>query len=178
MISDKQHHPLVLPATCIVGAYFKMSGPNTLLFTTEYDSERPSKRIRTERDEETRGVIQSPDASPATTEYESASEGRGGGRRSPEPIPNPEDLVPMEDRDGEGRDDTEQSHWEHGSDASQVPDTPYRRPLKLCYKQRLILRGHKRGVAAVKFSPDGKWLASCCRYFPVMHNRLILVQVR
>lgn len=32
------------------------------------------------------------------------------------------------------------------------------------YKAKYILRGHKHGVAAVKFSPDGKWIASCCAY--------------
>lgn len=31
------------------------------------------------------------------------------------------------------------------------------------YRPKLILRGHKRGVSCVKFSPDGKWIASCCR---------------
>ena len=30
------------------------------------------------------------------------------------------------------------------------------------YKQRSVLRGHKRGVAAVRFSPDGRMIASCC----------------
>ena len=34
------------------------------------------------------------------------------------------------------------------------------RPLR--YKQKLVLRGHKRGVAAVRFSPDGLLIASCC----------------
>ena len=37
------------------------------------------------------------------------------------------------------------------------------RPTTLNYVPCLTLRGHKRGVAAVKFSPDGKWIASCCK---------------
>jgi len=36
------------------------------------------------------------------------------------------------------------------------------RPTTLNYVPHMILRGHKRGVAAVKFSPDGRWIASCC----------------
>ncbi|EME42451.1 hypothetical protein DOTSEDRAFT_26044 [Dothistroma septosporum NZE10] len=35
------------------------------------------------------------------------------------------------------------------------------RPRRLNYVPYLTLRGHKRGVAAVKFSPDGQWIASC-----------------
>ncbi|USW56145.1 Putative WD40/YVTN repeat-like-containing domain superfamily [Septoria linicola] len=35
------------------------------------------------------------------------------------------------------------------------------RPRRLNYVPHMTLRGHKRGVAAVKFSPDGKWIASC-----------------
>jgi COMPASS component SWD3 len=37
------------------------------------------------------------------------------------------------------------------------------RPTRLNYVPYLTLRGHKRGVAAVKFSPDGRWIASCCK---------------
>ncbi len=29
------------------------------------------------------------------------------------------------------------------------------------YKQKLVLEGHQRGVSQVKFSPDGRWIASC-----------------
>ena len=31
------------------------------------------------------------------------------------------------------------------------------------YTEKLVLRGHRRGVAAVKFSPDGRCIASCCQ---------------
>ena len=37
------------------------------------------------------------------------------------------------------------------------------RPRTLNYVPHMTLRGHKRGVAVVKFSPDGKWIASCCK---------------
>ena len=30
------------------------------------------------------------------------------------------------------------------------------------YKQKLVLKGHRRGVAAVKFSPNALYIASCC----------------
>lgn len=35
------------------------------------------------------------------------------------------------------------------------------RPRTLDYTLQYTLKGHKRGVAGVKFSPDGKWVASC-----------------
>ena len=34
------------------------------------------------------------------------------------------------------------------------------------YRTCLILRGHKRGIAAVKYSPDGRRIASCCMSNP------------
>jgi len=30
------------------------------------------------------------------------------------------------------------------------------------YREKMVLKGHKRGVAAVRFSPDGRMIASCC----------------
>ena len=33
------------------------------------------------------------------------------------------------------------------------------------YKEKLVLKGHRMGVAAVKFSPDGRCIASCCQFF-------------
>ena len=43
----------------------------------------------------------------------------------------------------------------------RTDDGKPRKPEKLFYKEKMVLRGHKRGVAAVKFSPDGRWIASC-----------------
>ena len=31
------------------------------------------------------------------------------------------------------------------------------------YRQKSVLKGHRKGVAAVKFSPDGRCIASCCK---------------
>lgn len=43
--------------------------------------------------------------------------------------------------------------------------TPVPLPRKIQYApyaEKLVLRGHRRGVASVRFSPDGRTVASCC----------------
>jgi COMPASS component SWD3 len=44
---------------------------------------------------------------------------------------------------------------------TDAPSPPTYKPLRLNFKQKYILRGHRKGVAQVRFSPDGRWLASC-----------------
>ncbi|CAG8980113.1 hypothetical protein HYALB_00012754 [Hymenoscyphus albidus] len=56
--------------------------------------------------------------------------------------------------------DTPRSSHSH-SCPFELPSPPKHNPLRLNYKQKFILRGHKKGVAQVRFSPDGRWIASC-----------------
>ena len=37
-------------------------------------------------------------------------------------------------------------------------------PQYVPYKQKMVLKGHRKAVAAVRFSPDGRLIASCCEY--------------
>lgn len=45
---------------------------------------------------------------------------------------------------------------------SMTPERPvaYRR-----YVRKTVLRGHRKGVAQAKFSPNGRYIASCCEFF-------------
>lgn len=45
--------------------------------------------------------------------------------------------------------------------AHSSPSSAAHKPLKLNYKCKFILRGHRKGVAQVRFSPNGRWIASC-----------------
>ena len=45
-----------------------------------------------------------------------------------------------------------------------TPRTPPVRPPQYePYMEKMVLRGHRKGVAAVRFSPDGRLIASCCK---------------
>ena len=57
----------------------------------------------------------------------------------------------------------------------RTPSPPAVRPPQYVpYKQRMVLKGHRKGVAAVAFSPDGRLIASCCesaqRFSPLSSN--------
>ncbi|EPE26150.1 WD40 repeat-like protein [Glarea lozoyensis ATCC 20868] len=57
------------------------------------------------------------------------------------------------------RADTPRSSQSHSP--LDPPSPPQYKPLRVNYKQKFILRGHRKGVAQVRFSPDGRWIASC-----------------
>jgi COMPASS component SWD3 len=44
----------------------------------------------------------------------------------------------------------------------RIATPPRKEPTFISYKPKMVLRGHRRGVAAVRFSPDGQSIASCC----------------
>ena len=45
-----------------------------------------------------------------------------------------------------------------------TPRTPLVRPPQYePYQEKLVLTGHRKGVATVRFSPDGRMIASCCK---------------
>jgi COMPASS component SWD3 len=47
---------------------------------------------------------------------------------------------------------------------AQTPHQPSKEVLRANWKPWITLRGHKKGVSAVKFSPDARWIASSCTY--------------
>ena len=71
----------------------------------------------------------------------------------------------------ESRDDSVSGQSLTSIEAGSWKPTRKQRPLS--YKQKLVLKGHKRGVAAVRFSPDGLLIASCCE----LHRTAECIQV-
>jgi COMPASS component SWD3 len=57
------------------------------------------------------------------------------------------------------RADTPRSSQSHSP--LDPPSPPQYKSLRVNYRQKFILRGHRKGVAQVRFSPDGRWIASC-----------------
>ena len=48
-------------------------------------------------------------------------------------------------------------------------ELPTRPPQYVPYRQKMVLKGHKGGVAAIRFSPNGRLIASCCESTPQKH---------
>lgn len=78
-------------------------------------------------------------------------------------ISTPQDQDTPQDGDdgdtgGYAFDDEDESNEQTPEEAEA--EGPPGRPTALQYKLHMILKGHKRGVAAVRYSPNGKWIAS------------------
>jgi len=56
----------------------------------------------------------------------------------------------------------------HSTALDPEPEQQHKHVSPVNYRPHLILRGHKRAIAAVRFSPDGKWIASCCKLFQLL----------
>ncbi|KAI9788157.1 MAG: WD domain protein [Peltula sp. TS41687] len=152
---------------------------------TEEATERPIKRMRLENNEEDDTIKE--EHSPV---YQSGNEGEGAGQSEPRSPAAVDDAATMprspseldtqtpghrydsaeEDEEDRARHkhhangDNRQASDEQSIRASPTTTTPppanNKLEIKIQYRQRLILRGHKQGVSAVKYSPDGRWIAS------------------
>ncbi|THW94391.1 WD40 repeat protein [Aureobasidium pullulans] len=74
-----------------------------------------------------------------------------------EPATDAENGYAFED-ESDGAERALDSNSQTPRDRDQTTDS---RPAGIHYKPYMTLKGHKRGVAAVRFSPNGKWIASC-----------------
>ena len=135
------------------------SSPNTLLTLYLKMSYASTRDPHQGRCSPKRKRSESPD--PASAYHSAAST----------PYPTDQFAFAYEDEDGNNdtpdelrstADEEQQQQQQQQQQEKQKSQTPPpERPRTLDYALQYTLKGHKRGVAAVKFSPDGKWIASC-----------------
>lgn len=125
---------------------------------------RPSKRRRVYHDSEASTPRDSsPDDLPPHKSYRSSNlstrQDSGAYRRDR----SSDNSMDDEDRDYRARNRSRSSSRDsrRSSGSSRGAPTPLAyQPIKLNYGAQYICRGHRKGVAQVRFSPDGNWLAS------------------
>jgi COMPASS component SWD3 len=117
---------------------------------------RPSKRRRVYDDESGSSTPRSRPSSPDDVDHQSeVLNARRGSNSSEEVGDGPDRQYHIHSTSHSLSPDTPRS-----SRDSPTPSLPTYKPLKVNYKQKFILTGHKRGISQVKFSPDGRWIAS------------------
>lgn len=129
---------------------------------------RPSKRRRVYDDSEASSPLYSsadelgdPQPRRPSKLKDSISRRRPGSGSSDDGSSSPDHLTYRRNRSRStnSNEDTPRSSSSHPSLSG--PSPPAYKPLQLHYKQKFILRGHRKGVSQVRFSPDGCWIASC-----------------
>ena len=126
---------------------------------------RPAKRRRVYDDSETSTPRDSsPDELADHKPHESSKSKQrrdsGARRRSRSSDGSVDELDHTYDRRNRSRSSSPGTPRSSHSSA-EAPSLPSYIPLKLNYKQKFTLKGHRKGVSQVRFSPDSRWIASC-----------------
>ena len=84
---------------------------------------------------------------------------------------------PMQPEEGRAEEAERQLAWEQEREREQerrVERGLARRAMFRPFEAKMVLKGHRKGVAAVKFSPDGGRVASCCESLFLVNPHCLL----